>query len=30
LGIVARDGPAALETMAREVAEPIRDASGRP
>ena len=30
LGIVARDGPAALATMAREVAEPVRDGSGRP
>ena len=29
LGIVARDGPAALQTMAVEVAEPIRDAAGR-
>jgi alkanesulfonate monooxygenase SsuD/methylene tetrahydromethanopterin reductase-like flavin-dependent oxidoreductase (luciferase family) len=29
LGIVARDGAAALETMAREVAEPVRDAAGR-
>ena len=29
LGIVARDGPAALQAMAREVAEPIRQASGR-
>lgn len=30
LGIVARDGVLALEAMAREVAEPIRDAAGRP
>lgn len=29
LGIVARDGPEALESMAREVAEPLRDAIGR-
>jgi alkanesulfonate monooxygenase SsuD/methylene tetrahydromethanopterin reductase-like flavin-dependent oxidoreductase (luciferase family) len=29
LAIVARDGPAALATMAREVAEPIREAAGR-
>jgi alkanesulfonate monooxygenase SsuD/methylene tetrahydromethanopterin reductase-like flavin-dependent oxidoreductase (luciferase family) len=29
LGIVARDGAAALRAMAREVAEPVRDASGR-
>jgi alkanesulfonate monooxygenase SsuD/methylene tetrahydromethanopterin reductase-like flavin-dependent oxidoreductase (luciferase family) len=29
LGIVARDGPAALEAMARDVAEPIRDVAGR-
>ena len=29
LGIVARDGPSALREMAREVAEPIRDAAGR-
>jgi alkanesulfonate monooxygenase SsuD/methylene tetrahydromethanopterin reductase-like flavin-dependent oxidoreductase (luciferase family) len=29
LGIVAREGSAALEAMAREVAEPVRDAAGR-
>jgi alkanesulfonate monooxygenase SsuD/methylene tetrahydromethanopterin reductase-like flavin-dependent oxidoreductase (luciferase family) len=29
LGIVARDGPEALRAMAREVAEPVRDAAGR-
>jgi len=29
LGIVARDGPAALEEMAREVAEPVVEAAGR-
>lgn len=29
LGIVARDGVPALDAMAREVAEPIRDAAGR-
>jgi alkanesulfonate monooxygenase SsuD/methylene tetrahydromethanopterin reductase-like flavin-dependent oxidoreductase (luciferase family) len=29
LGIVARDGPGALRAMAREVAEPLRDAAGR-
>ena len=30
LGIVARDGVPALEAMAHEVAEPTRDAAGRP
>ena len=30
LGIVARDGPDALRAMAGEVAEPIREAAGRP
>ncbi len=30
LGIVAREGAAGLETMAREVAEPVRQATGRP
>ena len=29
LGIPAREGPSALELVAREVAEPIRDAAGR-
>ena len=29
LGIVARDGPDALRAMARDVAEPIREAAGR-
>jgi alkanesulfonate monooxygenase SsuD/methylene tetrahydromethanopterin reductase-like flavin-dependent oxidoreductase (luciferase family) len=29
LGIVARDGPSALETMAREVAEPVAEAGAR-
>jgi len=29
LGMVARDGPDALRAMAREVAEPVRDAAGR-
>ena len=29
LGIVARDGATALEAMAREVAEPVREAAGR-
>ena len=29
LGIVARDGPDALRLMARQVAEPLRDAAGR-
>jgi len=29
LGIVARDGPEALRAMAREVAEPLREAAGR-
>ncbi len=29
LGIVARDGPGALRVMARDVAEPIREAAGR-
>ena len=28
LGIPGREGPAGLATMAREVAEPIRDAAG--
>jgi alkanesulfonate monooxygenase SsuD/methylene tetrahydromethanopterin reductase-like flavin-dependent oxidoreductase (luciferase family) len=29
LGIPGREGPAALERMAKEVAEPLRDAAGR-
>lgn len=29
LGIVAREGPAAIDVMAREVAEPLREAAGR-
>src|SRR5262249_39530959 len=29
LGIVAREGPAALETMALEVAQPVVEAAGR-
>jgi alkanesulfonate monooxygenase SsuD/methylene tetrahydromethanopterin reductase-like flavin-dependent oxidoreductase (luciferase family) len=29
LGIVAREGPAALDVVTREVAEPIREAAGR-
>jgi alkanesulfonate monooxygenase SsuD/methylene tetrahydromethanopterin reductase-like flavin-dependent oxidoreductase (luciferase family) len=29
LGIVARDGPSALEVMAREVAQPVAEAAGR-
>jgi len=29
LGIVARDGPAALELMAREVAQPVAESAGR-
>lgn len=29
LGIVAREGPTALELVTREVAEPLRDAAGR-
>jgi len=29
LGMVARDGPLALDAMAREVAEPVRESAGR-